>query len=107
MSYNTTALAGTWDDVLSVGKSLTGDPYLGEFACEMKRLSNLESGKPAGQPCRRTIRTAQKGVGLRYVVGPVRLLVYQKQHPWFVPLVGAATVGLIFMLGYTAGKGRK
>lgn len=106
MSY--APLSDTFSDIVSVTKSISGDPYLPEFACQLKRLSNLESGKPPGNPCRPTPRRAvRSGIGLRYAVKPLKLLVYQKQHPWFAPLIAMSTVGLVFMLGYTAGKGTK
>lgn len=83
------------------------DPYLPETACEIVRLSNLEAGKSAGPPCKRTdpaLASSKKGVGLRHAVGPLRAYITVRQEPWIGVAAVVGIVGGIFYLGYHFGR---
>ena len=87
------------------GVAVVQDPYLPEMACEGKRLQNVKAGRQPGPNCPRTPRVAAgTGVGLRHAVGPLRLYVRHKQHPWVAPTAIAGVLLLMFGLGYAAGK---
>ena len=86
------------------------DPYLPQASCEVMRLSRVSAGRAAGPRCaapRLSRAQAQKGVGLRATVTPLRLMIFHKQYPWLAPLAGATILGGIFYLGYVTGKDRK
>jgi hypothetical protein len=96
-------------DVIAAVKGLAQDPYLAETACQLRRLKNLNARLPPGPACGRTVLKSpadlQKGLGLRYVVTPLRAAVFAKQNPWTIPVALAAVLGIPFLLG-RASKGR-
>ena len=84
------------------------DPYLPEVACQLLRLNALERGALPGAPCKRTpparAQIRNKGIGLRYVAGPLRAAVWARQNPVPAALIAAGTVFLIGYIGYSMGK---
>jgi hypothetical protein len=108
------ALGADWGKVasaLEVGKNVLDDPYLPQFTCEVLRLAKVERGQAPGAPCRTTVglstAAVKRGIGLRFAVTPLKIWIYQRQHPWLLPTVVAGVLGLTFLVGYKAGKRRK
>ncbi|MFQ5937468.1 MAG: hypothetical protein ACE5LB_13780 [Acidiferrobacterales bacterium] len=102
-------LGVTISEAIELGAKAVQDPHLPEFACEVKRLSNIDRGKPAGGPCPRVTATPAQiaqGIGMRHVTGPLRLYIYHRQYPWVFPLAVAALFGATYYMGYLTGKGR-
>jgi hypothetical protein len=86
------------------------DPFLGETACEVMRLSNLKRTGSPGPPCPRTdprYRGSAKGVGLEKLVGPLRTYIGHRERPWALPALVGGAVLLIFYAGYGVGRGRR
>ena len=92
--------------VLEAGVAVVNDPYLPQVACEVMRLQAIQAKRPPGPPCPSPKNPGNKGVGLQYVVKPLKAFVYLRQHPWILPAGAAAAVGLIFAVGYAAGRRR-
>jgi hypothetical protein len=106
MSYMTNhpGSLGSVGDVVSAAKSVVEDPCLFEASKLILRLNALEQppkrpGAPAAPPVR--------GIGLCSAVGPIKKVVFVKEHPWFLPLVGVAIVTGLFGLGYLTGRRRR
>lgn len=103
---------GTWDTALSAigaAQKVAEDPHLPEVICHVNRLSNIQKGQPAGPNCPGfpTYYQPTKGVGLRYVVGPLRTLVKAREHPAAAVAIVGGSIGLIFLAGYVIGKRRR
>jgi len=81
------------------------DPAFPELTCHILRLSNIEHGKPAGV-CKKGPRRPG-GVGLRYVILPVKLLIFHRKYPWALPAMAAALIGGTYLLGFSNGRRRK
>jgi hypothetical protein len=81
------------------------DPYLREVACNVTRLSNIEKYGNPGGPCARTSpTTSTSGVGLRDIVGPLRLYVSHRERPYVAPLLLVGGLGLVFAAGVVYGR---
>lgn len=97
---------GTVSSALTAGTKVLQDPYLSQLTCEVLRLAKAQKGENPGPPCARTA-AAPGGVGLNVAILPVKALTYQKQHPWFLPVVGVGVVGVFVLIGYAIGRGSK
>lgn len=90
--------------------SITTDPHLQELACQVLRLQGIEQGTPVEKlPQCKQIPISYKrgtGIGLRYVVGPLRYLVAARENPALAAVVIAAGVGGLIAIGYSLGKGK-
>lgn len=89
-------------DATTAALEIVRDPYLREAACEVMRLRTLQATGHLAVPCGRTdpkFRTSTAGVGLKNVVGPLRLFQRHVQRPWMLPLGAAAALGLAYYLG--------
>jgi hypothetical protein len=95
MAY--TAMNGTVSTV-NAATAIISDPYLPEVTRLVLKLQSLEKGS-AG-----TGGSTGKGVGLRNVVGPLRLFVKTQESPWILPVAAIGVFGLIFSAGYFARK---
>ena len=112
MSYTRLPMGATAPPVTSATQAaleIVRDPYLGEVACEVMRLHTLQASGQLGPPCARTDprqRTSTAGVGLRGIVGPLRLYQQHVQRPWLFPAAAVGIVGLAYYLGTLNGGGR-
>jgi len=107
MSYHQ-ALGISFTGAIELGGKVISDPFLSEFACEANRFSNADKGLPAGPPCAPTAAVpSSAGIGLHNFVAPLRVYTFHKQNPWVFPAGVAAIAGLVYYLGFEAGKGRK
>jgi len=109
MSYHQ-ALGISLTEAIELGGKVVEDPFLPEFACEAKRFSNANKGLPTGLECPPTAPASAmsaKGIGLRNFVQPLRVYTFHKQNPWVFPAGVAAIAGLVYYLGFEAGKGSK
>jgi len=90
--------------------AVVSDPYLTEVSCHVLRLAAIERGeKPPGR-CQQipvVPGTIGKGIGLRYVVRPLRAAVAAREHPYLAAAGAVAVVGAIFFLGYATGRPRR
>lgn len=89
---------------------VVSDPYLNEVACHVLRLAAIERGQKPGPRCQEipvVPATIGKGIGLRYVVRPLRVAVSAREHPLVAAGVVAAVVGGIFFLGFATGRGTR
>jgi hypothetical protein len=101
------ALGATELTAAQAAVELVSDPYLSEVACQVVRLSKLEKGENPGPPCQRipvVAATVGKGIGLRYVVKPLRVVVNAREQPILAAVAAATIIGSIFALGYIAGR---
>lgn len=90
--------------------AVVADPYLSEVSCHVLRLAAIERGEAPGPRCQEipvVSSTIGKGIGLRYVVRPLRVAVSAREHPLLAAGVVAAVVGGIFFLGFAAGRGTR
>ena len=98
MAY--TAMGGvisTANAAIAVAK----DPYLSEVVTLVLKLQAQEA-KSAG-----ISGSTGRGVGLRNVVGPLRLFVKIQEKPWILPVAVIGIVGTIFAAGYFTRKVQK
>lgn len=94
-------IAGT----LVTAAQVTSDPYFAETVCRVGQLGAIKRGQ-APSPCAKTPVGRPGGVGLGALMPALRGYVYAQQHPWAWAAAAAVAVGLPFLLGYAAGKGR-
>jgi hypothetical protein len=90
--------------------AVVSDPYLTEVSCHVLRLAAIERGERPPARCQEipvVPATIGKGIGLRYVVRPLRVAVAAREHPYYAAGVVTAVVGGIFLLGYAVGKGAR
>ena len=94
MAYQSTggARTDTFISTASAAAAIVTDPYLGEVANLVLKLQELEG------------KTGSPGIGLRSAVKPLKLAVYAKKNPWFLPTVATSIVAGIFLLGYSTGR---
>ena len=95
MAY--TAMSGVISTATAAAAIAT-DPYLPEVTDLVLKLKALEKNS-AG--------STGKGVGLRNVVGPLRLFVKVQERPWILPVTVIGVFGLVFSAGYFARKVQK
>lgn len=93
--------------VVDIGSNVLGDPYLPAVACEVGRLSKASAGVHPGPRCAAPVAPKGAGVGLRYVINPLRVYVWHRQYPWAIPLIGAAALVGIYYAGYSSGKKKR
>ena len=86
----------------SAAAAIVKDPYLPEVTRLVLKLQSLEKGTAA-----KSSGSTGTGVGLRNVVGPLRLFVKVQEKPWILPAAAIGIVGSIFAAGYFVGKSRK
>ena len=105
MGYQSIGATTTAQAVLKIAD----DPHLPEVVCNVLRLSDIEEGKTPGPPCYRipSNRNPGQGIGLRYLVGPVRLAVKVREKPVTAAIIAVTGVALIFALGYGAGRRKR
>lgn len=105
------ALISGGSTALKLGTRVMADPHLNEALCEGMRVVNVLDKQPPGRPCRRTGPVSKarlaKGVGLNQALMPARAFILHRQNPWALPVAIGGTVGLVFLVGYFIGKGRK
>jgi len=102
MSYQMLGATAPVTDATVSALEIARDPYLREAACEVMRLRTLQATGRMGGPCPRTdpqYKTSTAGVGLRAVVGPLRLFQKHVQRPWLLPAAAVGIVGLAYYLG--------
>lgn len=103
-SYQATGdVASTLKSVATIGVSVVQDPALPEVTGLLLKLVALE-GKSKGQTTGGGTTVTGKGIGLRYAVRPLKVVVRVREQPWLVPVVGGGLIALIFGLGYATGK---
>lgn len=91
-------------------KDILGDPYLPEVSCHLLRVNRMERGLNPGAPCERTRATPaqiQRGVGMRFLVGPLRFMTWARQNPALAVGIVAGSIGMIYYLGYSQGKRKR
>lgn len=88
---------------------LAVDPALPEVAQLVARIETLETTptKPGAPP---SPPSSTPGVGLKYLVMPLKTYITVKQNPWLIPTVAVVGIGLplffAFAVGYRAGRSR-
>lgn len=95
--------------VAQAAAAIARDPALMETVCLVLRLNAVTEGLPPGPPCPERSYTefeASQGIGLASAVGPLRAVVWAKEHP-ILAAVGVSvtvfgTLGLFYWLGRTA-----
>ena len=95
MAY--TAMSGVVSTAQAAAAIAT-DPYLPEVTNLVLKLKAMEKTAEG---------STGKGVGLRNVVGPLRLFVKIQEKPWILPVAAIGVFGLIFSAGYFARKIQK
>lgn len=103
------ALGAAETDTAKAALEIVRDPYLTEVTCQVLRLAALEDGTNPGPPCRQipvVTGTRGMGVGLRYVVKPLRVVVAAREHPIIAAGTVLAVVSGIFLLGAALGGRR-
>jgi len=93
--------------VAQISAKVLADPFLPETACEVTRLSKAQAGMNPGPSCARTVSSSSAGVGLRYVVSPLRVYVWHRQHPMVIPAAAIAGLALLFYAGYESGRSKR
>ena len=99
-------------DIASTGQALlnvTGDPHLPEIICHAVRLGKMEKHEDPGLKCDKIPfgTLPGKGIGLRYLVFPVRLADKMREKPYIAIATTAGLIFSIFALGFIAGKAGK
>jgi hypothetical protein len=108
MYYKATGDVGAVLDASKAALMVADDPHLPEVVCHVTRLAKIEQGTDPGPPCPKipTNQAPGRGVGLRYAVVPVRVLVNVREHPI---MAIASTAGILLGLvafGYALGRRR-
>lgn len=97
-------LFGKAGSVVDIGVNVLEDPYLPQLGCEVNRLAKAYAKQNPGPHCAAPATVTSGGIGIRNFITPVRIYTFHVQHPWAVPLIGAAVVAGIFYAGYVTGK---
>lgn len=96
MAY--TAMSGLVSTA-NAAAAIATDPYLPEVTTLVLKLQSLEKGSTA-----KSEGSTGKGVGLRNVVGPLRLFVKIQEKPWILPVTVVGIFGMVFAAGYFVRK---
>ena len=83
----------------SAASAVATDPYLPEVVDLVLKLKASEK-KTAGSGS----GSSGRGVGLRNVVGPLRIFVKVQEQPWILPVGVIGVFGVIFAAGYYTRK---
>jgi hypothetical protein len=114
MAY--TAMSGLLSTA-SAATAVATDPSLPVVVDLVLKLQKIEKDKAAsaapGAPSTVSFSTSNffavpsRGVGLRNVVGPLKMFVAIQERPWILPVTVVGILGVTFMGGYLVGKRRK
>jgi len=94
-------------DIMTVATAavrVVEDPCLAEASKLILRLHELEK-KPRALGAVGAAST--KGIGLCSAVGPLKKIIWIKEKPWRLPLIGAVVFGGLFLLGVGVGRATK
>lgn len=100
MRYQLQPLGGILD-VATAAAAVATDPCLPDVATQLLRLRDLQAGKAvAGLGALGATATSSKGIGLCYIVKPLRAVVWARQNPWIAAVGAVAIVGGLVGLGW-------
>ena len=94
---------------LKAALEIIEDPYLPEVVCHVSRLARIERGERPGSACiEATVSpaVANRGIGLRLAIKPLRAVVWARLHPLLASAIGISFVGALVGIGIAIGKGR-
>ena len=100
-------LVDTYGSAAVTAVQVADDPAFPEIACQAVRLTRINAGEPAGEPCTPTVMTAanaNKGIGLSEALVPVRTLVWMRANPMITGSVLFGALASIWLTGYVAGR---
>lgn len=112
MSYRNshTGLGIDIGGVLTAASNVMTDPCLHKVTSQVMALRELEKRparrRPSAPTTTRRPSKPAPGIGLCSAVKPLGYILYIRQNPWFLPVVGTAAVGGIFMLGWMLGRSK-
>jgi len=90
----------------SAATAVATDPSLPVVVDLVLKLQSIEKKKAASAgPSAPSVPS--RGVGLRNVVGPLKMFVAIQERPWILPATVVGILGVTFMGGYLVGKRRK
>jgi len=92
---------GSISDVATAVRDVVEDPCLFPVAKMVSRLNDLQQPSSPSAP---TTGPRVKGIGLCSAVRPLQVVSFIAERPWVAPLGVAAFCGIIFGLGYMAGR---
>jgi hypothetical protein len=103
MAYTAT---GGLMSTASAATAVATDPSLPVVVDLVLKLQSIEKSKAAASgPSGPSIPS--RGVGLRNVVGPLKMFVAIQERPWILPATVVGILGVTFMGGYLVGKKRR
>lgn len=88
----------------SAATAVATDPSLPVVVDLVLKLQSIEKGKSKASG---TASVPSRGVGLRNVVGPLKMFVAIQERPWILPATVVGILGVTFMGGYLVGKRKK
>jgi hypothetical protein len=110
MSYQRkypTAVGADIREVAKAAAKVMTDPCLYDVTSLVLKLNELESRKAVSSFTPTGATPKFGGVGLCRAVKPLKAVVYARQRPWLLPLVGVAVVGGLVGLGwFIRGSGK-
>jgi hypothetical protein len=100
MAYSAT---GGLMSTASAATAIAADPNLPVIVDLVLQLQSIEKDKASSG----SAGAASSGVGLRNVVGPLRMFVAVQKRPWIVPVVTIGVLGAVFAGGYLVSERRR